>query len=97
MPQSGDRCFWHWVIAQAALLLLILAPFKISDNDMVADLFTKAVEKSEVCATARFCHERALDPSCADGVWTYDRCRSNAPDDELSAETSLTTHTHAHW
>ena len=29
------------------VLLLILSPFKISDTDMVADIFTKAVEKAK--------------------------------------------------
>ena len=35
------------LLFKRAVLLLILAPFKISDTDMVADIFTKAVEKAK--------------------------------------------------
>ena len=35
------------LLFKRAVLLLILSPFKISDSDMVADIFTKAVEKAK--------------------------------------------------
>ena len=35
------------LLFKRAVLLLILSPFKISDHDMVADIFTKAVEKAK--------------------------------------------------
>ena len=35
------------LLFKRAVLLLILSPFKISDADMVADIFTKAVEKAK--------------------------------------------------
>ena len=35
------------LLFKRAVLLLLLVPFKIADTDMVADIFTKAVEKAK--------------------------------------------------